>query len=86
MRGRPAADTVSGKALCSFLSVYNEKMTERKNALNRTAQCLRMLAILKNASAPVPSAQLAEQQQTNPRNIREYRRELEEAGYHITET
>ena len=86
MRGRPAADTVSGKALCSFLSVYNEKMTERKNALNRTAQCLRMLAILKNASAPVPSAQLAEQLQTNPRNIREYRRELEEAGYHITET
>lgn len=56
------------------------------SALNRTAQCLRMLAILKNASAPVPSAVLAERLQTNPRNIREYRRELEEAGYHISET
>lgn len=66
--------------------MYNVEMTERKNTLNRTAQCLRMLAILKNASAPVPSAVLAEHLQTNPRNIREYRRELEEAGYHISET
>lgn len=59
---------------------------ERKSHLNRTAQCLRMLAILKNAASPVPSAVLAQELHTNPRNIREYRRELEEAGYHISET
>lgn len=59
---------------------------ERKSYLNRTAQCLRMLAILKNAASPVPTATLAQELKTNPRNIREYRRELEEAGYHISET
>ncbi len=52
--------------------------------MNRAAQCIKMLKILKSRDI-VSTAALAELLNTNPRNIREYRKELEEAGYRIEE-
>ena len=50
--------------------------------MNRTARCIRMLQILKSRES-VCTAELAALLDTNPRNIREYRKELEEAGFQI---
>lgn len=50
--------------------------------MNRTAKCIQLLMILK-AHNCISSSQLADMIETNPRNIREYVRELEEAGYTI---
>lgn len=52
--------------------------------MNRAAQCIKMLKILK-ARDIVSTNELAELLETNPRNIREYRKELQEAGYQIGE-
>lgn len=52
--------------------------------MNRTAQCIKMLRLLKTRKQ-MTSKELAEELQTNPRNIREYRKELEAAGYTIVE-
>lgn len=50
--------------------------------MNRTARCIRMLMILKSRES-VCTAELAELLETNPRNIREYKKELEEAGFRV---
>lgn len=52
--------------------------------MNRTAKCIKMLIKLRSNNQ-ISTAELARYLDTNPRNIREYRKELEEAGYHITE-
>lgn len=56
--------------------------------MNRTSLCIRMLLILKaNATKqnPINSKKLAQALEVNPRNIREYKRELITAGYNIQE-
>lgn len=56
--------------------------------MNRTSLCIRMLLILKaNATQqnPINSKELAQALEVNPRNIREYKRELITAGYNIQE-
>lgn len=56
--------------------------------MNRTSLCIRMLLILKaNATKqnPINSKELAQALEVNPRNIREYKRELITAGYNIQE-
>lgn len=56
--------------------------------MNRTSLCIRMLLILKaNATKqnPINSKELAQVLEVNPRNIREYKRELITAGYNIQE-
>lgn len=50
--------------------------------MNRTAKCIRMLTLLR-ANRLVSTQELAQALETNPRNIREFRKELEEAGYSI---
>ncbi|MEG0094217.1 MAG: WYL domain-containing protein [Erysipelotrichaceae bacterium] len=50
--------------------------------MNRTAQCLKMLQLLKSKGV-LTRHQLADYLQTNVRNIGEYRKELEVAGYYI---
>lgn len=50
----------------------------------RTALCIKMLIKLK-AENRVTTRELAEYLDTNPRNIREFRKELEHAGYKIQE-
>ena len=51
--------------------------------LNRTALTIRMLMILKARAIqePISTEKLAALLETNPRNIREYRKELETAGF-----
>lgn len=58
--------------------------TSERLFMNRAAQCIKMLKILKSRDI-VSTAALADLLETNPRNIREYRKELEAAGYHIEE-
>lgn len=56
--------------------------------MNRTSLCIKMLLILKaNATKqnPINSKELAQALEVNPRNIREYKRELITAGYNIQE-
>lgn len=50
--------------------------------MNRTAKCLQMLTLLKNKKI-VSIEELARKLETNPRNIREYKKELQEAGFEI---
>lgn len=50
--------------------------------MSRTANCLRMLVLLRSHNH-LNVTQLAAALECNPRNIREYRKELEEAGYVI---
>lgn len=50
--------------------------------MGRSANCIRMLLLLK-ARGMLSKEELAEQLHTNVRNITEYRRELEHAGYQI---
>lgn len=50
--------------------------------MNRTAKCIRMLMILRSHGT-LSAARLGELLETNPHNIREYKKELEEAGYQI---
>lgn len=51
--------------------------------MNRTALCIKMLNLLK-ARGRIQAGELAELLDTNARNIREFKKELEVAGYHIT--
>ncbi len=51
--------------------------------MNRTALCIKMLQLLRGKQSFVSISDLAEMLETNPRNIREYRKELELAGYEI---
>lgn len=56
--------------------------------MNRTSLCIRMLLILKSNATkqnPINSKELAQALEVNPRNIREYKRELITAGYNIQE-
>lgn len=56
--------------------------------MNRTSLCIRMLQILKARSSrrrPINANVLANELETNPRNIREYKKELIVAGYNIQE-
>lgn len=53
--------------------------------MNRTGLTIKMLTLLK-ARGKMSTKELAEELETNPRNIREYRKELELAGYAIEET
>lgn len=50
--------------------------------MNRTALCIRMLQLLRSHSL-MSTKDLAAELDTNPRNIREFKKELEEAGYTI---
>lgn len=52
--------------------------------MNRTSLCIRMLLLLKSRGKMNTQA-LAEELETNPRNIREFKKELEVAGYNIKE-
>ena len=53
--------------------------------MNRTALCIRMLQLLKTLGR-MQITELAQALETNPRNVREFRRELETAGYVIRQT
>ncbi|WP_071442361.1 helix-turn-helix transcriptional regulator [Traorella massiliensis] len=53
--------------------------------MNRSALCIKMLQIL-NAHDFVTKKELAERLETNPRNIAEFKKELEIAGYMIETT
>ncbi len=53
--------------------------------MNRTALCIKMLQILSVRNI-VSIAELAERLETNPRNIPEFKKELEVAGYAINST
>ena len=56
--------------------------------MNRASLCIRMLQILKarsSKSRPMNANELASELETNPRNIREYKKELIVAGYNIQE-
>lgn len=55
---------------------------ERKERMNRTANCIRMLILLKSRGL-VSIRELAQIIGCNERNIREYRKDLEKAGYSI---
>lgn len=50
--------------------------------MKRSAKCIQMLVLLKNKNI-VSVEELARNLNTNPRNIREYKKELEAAGYTI---
>lgn len=50
--------------------------------MSRTANCIRMLQML-NTGRTIKISEFAEEFETNPRNIIEYRKELEEARYSI---
>lgn len=50
--------------------------------MNRSANCIRMLQLLKLRGF-MTSNEIAEELQTNKRNIKEYRKELEMVGYEI---
>ena len=50
--------------------------------MNRSSLCIQMLQIL-NAHDFVTTKELAERLETNPRNIIEFKKELEVAGYVI---
>lgn len=52
--------------------------------MNRSALCIKMLMILK-ARKIVSTNELAQELETNPRNIREFKKELITAGYNIVE-
>ena len=52
--------------------------------MNRTSLCIKMLLLLKSRGK-MNTSELAQQLETNPRNIREFRKELEVAGYNIKE-
>lgn len=52
--------------------------------MNRTALCIKMLMYLK-ANGQTNTNQLAQYLDTNPRNIREFKKELVTAGYNIQE-
>lgn len=56
--------------------------------MGKASKCIEMLTVLKARinQGPISSAVLAKKLNTNPRNIREYRKELEDAGYRIEET
>lgn len=56
--------------------------TGRCLILNRTALCIKMLELL-STKRIYKIAELAELLETNPRNILEYKKELEVAGYYI---
>lgn len=53
--------------------------------MNRTALCIKMLMLLK-ARGMMSTNEIASELETNPRNIREFKKELITAGYHIIET
>lgn len=53
--------------------------------MNRSAACIRMLLLLK-ARGFMTRSELAKELNVNRRNIREYKKELEEAGYVIEST
>ena len=50
--------------------------------MSRTANCIKMLQML-NSGRIIKISEFAEEFETNPRNIIEYRKELEDAGYSI---
>ena len=52
--------------------------------MNRTNLCIRMLQLLK-ARGKMNTAQLAQELEVNPRNIREFKKELVLAGYNVEE-
>lgn len=52
--------------------------------MNRTNLCIRMLQLLK-ARGKMNTAQLASELEVNPRNIREFKKELVLAGYNVEE-
>lgn len=53
--------------------------------MNRSALCLRMLQIL-NSQDFITKKELAQRLETNPRNIKEFIKELETAGYSVLST
>ena len=53
--------------------------------MGKSANCIRMLLLLK-ARGFLTKEELAQLLETNIRNISEYRKELEEAGYRIEST
>lgn len=54
--------------------------------MNRSALCIQMLHILYGRSTPISKNELATLLETNPRNISEFKKELEIAGYFIETT
>ena len=52
--------------------------------MNRTSLCIRMLQLLQ-ARGKMNTTQLANALEVNPRNIREFRKELVLAGYNVEE-
>lgn len=50
--------------------------------MNRTAKCIRMLTLLRS-NRVMNTKELGDALKTNPRNIREYLKELQDAGYSI---
>ncbi len=54
--------------------------------MNRSALCIQMLHILYGRKQPISKEELATLLETNPRNISEFKKELEVAGYLIEST
>lgn len=54
--------------------------------MNRSALCIQMLHILYGRTKPISKLELAQLLETNPRNINEFKKELETAGYVIVST
>lgn len=54
--------------------------------MNRSALVIKMLQILYGRNTPISKAKLASELETNPRNIAEFKKELEIAGYTIEST
>ena len=48
--------------------------------MNRTGKCIKMIMLLKK-NKMMTAKEMSQLLDTNPRNIREYRKELEEAGF-----
>lgn len=53
--------------------------------MSKTSSCIKMLMLL-NARGTMNSNELAQALETNKRNIREYRTEIEKSGFYIQET
>ncbi len=63
-----------------------EVLSQKENRMNRSGLCIKMLQILYGNSKPISRIELAKLLDTNVRNIAEFKKELEIAGYHILST
>lgn len=61
---------------------HDRTKSYRENGMSKTSSCIKMLQIL-NTGSIYKISELADFLDTNPRNILEYKKELEDSGYNI---